>query len=110
LSADTTSQSTVARNLRRCNRNTQYRYIKDHVMASNNIRIDDDLKACAYHELEKLGITASELLRQTLQYVAEHGQLPISLALMTEEDRARMVTVHERLAAPQRVKVVLDDL
>jgi RHH-type rel operon transcriptional repressor/antitoxin RelB len=54
-------------------------------MASINIRIDDDLKARAYHELKKLGMTPSELLRQTLQYVAEHSQLPISLALMTRK-------------------------
>ena len=39
-------------------------------MASINIRIDDDLKARAYLELEKLGVTPSELMRQALQYVA----------------------------------------
>jgi len=31
-------------------------------MASINIRIDDELKARAYHELERLGITPSELM------------------------------------------------
>ncbi|WP_040063464.1 type II toxin-antitoxin system RelB/DinJ family antitoxin [Pseudomonas batumici] len=74
-------------------------------MASINVRIDDDLKARAYHELEKLGVTPSELVRQALQYVAERGQLPFKLILMTED-----VTVRERLAAPQRVKVSLEEL
>ena len=32
-------------------------------MASINVRIDDDLKARAYRELERLGVTPSELMR-----------------------------------------------
>jgi len=79
-------------------------------MASINIRIDDDLKARAYHELERLGITPSELMRQALQYVVERGQLPFKPVLMTEDDEALIATVRERLTAPQRVKVSLDDL
>ncbi|TKK27141.1 type II toxin-antitoxin system RelB/DinJ family antitoxin [Pseudomonas sp. CFBP13528] len=79
-------------------------------MASINVRIDDDLKARAYHELEKLGVTPSELMRQALQYVAERGQLPFKPVLMTQADEALMSTVRERLASPQRVKVSLDDL
>lgn len=42
-------------------------------MASINVRIDDELKARAYRELEKLGVTPSELMRQALQYVADVG-------------------------------------
>jgi RHH-type transcriptional regulator, rel operon repressor / antitoxin RelB len=80
------------------------------VMASINIRVDDELKARAYRELEKLGVTPSELMRQALQYVAERGQLPFRPVLMTEEDEALVAIVRERLAAPQRVKVTLDDL
>ena len=79
-------------------------------MASINIRIDDELKVRAYRELEKLGVTPSELMRQALQYVAERGQLPFRPVLMTEEDEALIATVRERLADPQRVKVSLDDL
>ncbi|SDX16528.1 RHH-type transcriptional regulator, rel operon repressor / antitoxin RelB [Pseudomonas syringae] len=79
-------------------------------MASINIRIDDDLKARAFQELEKLGVTPSELMRQTLQYVAERGQLPFKTVLMSEEDAALLAKVRERLVAPQRVKVSLDDL
>ena len=79
-------------------------------MASINIRIDDELKERAYRELEKLGVTPSELMRQALQYVAERGQLPFRPVLMTEEDEALIATVRERLAAPQRVKVALDYL
>ncbi|WP_287811898.1 type II toxin-antitoxin system RelB/DinJ family antitoxin [Pseudomonas sp.] len=79
-------------------------------MASINIRIDDDLKARAYHELKKLGVTPSELMRQVLQYVAERGQLPFKPVLMTEDDEAFVATVRDRLGSPRRVKVSLDNL
>ncbi|OPG83845.1 bifunctional antitoxin/transcriptional repressor RelB [Stutzerimonas stutzeri] len=79
-------------------------------MGSINIRIDDELKVRAFRELEKLGVTPSELIRQTLQYVAERGQLPFRQVLVTEEDEALIATARERLAAPQRVKVEVDDL
>lgn len=79
-------------------------------MGSINIRIDDELKVRAFRELEKLGVTPSELIRQTLQYVAERGQLPFRQVLVTEEDEALIAIARERLAAPQRVKVEVDDL
>ena len=79
-------------------------------MASINTRVGDELKARAYQELERLGVTPSELMRQALQYVAERGQLPFRPVLMTEEDEALINTVRERLAGPQRVKVTLDDI
>lgn len=61
-------------------------------MASINVRIDDDLKARAYRELEKLGVTPSELMRQALQYVAERGQLPFKPVLMTEDRNGARAT------------------
>lgn len=73
-------------------------------MASITVHIDDELKASAYIELKKLGVTPSELMRQALQYVVDFGQLPFKPALMTE------TTVREWLAAPQRVKISIDDL
>lgn len=79
-------------------------------MASINVRVNDELKAKAYQELERLGITPSELMRQALQYVAEHKQLPFKPVLLTEEDQALIDLVRKRLASPQRVKVSLDDL
>lgn len=90
--------------------NDKCHYTGNFFMASINIRIDDDLKARAYLELEKLGVTPSELMRQALQYVADRGQLPFKPVLMTEDDEALMATVRERLASPQRVKVSIDDL
>ncbi|WP_285425318.1 type II toxin-antitoxin system RelB/DinJ family antitoxin [Pseudomonas sp. efr-133-TYG-103a] len=78
--------------------------------ASINVRIGEDLKIRAYRELERLGVTPSELLRQALQYVAERGQLPFKPVLMTDEDEALLATVRERLADPQRLKISMDDL
>lgn len=77
-------------------------------MASINVRIDDDLKARAYRELEKLGVTPSELMRQVLRYVAENGQLPFEPVRMIDDDEALLATMRERLVAPQRVKVSLE--
>lgn len=79
-------------------------------MASINIRVDDELKARAYDELERLGVTPSEFMRQALQYVAEQGRLPFRPVLMSEDDEELIAKVRERLATPQRVKVELDDL
>ncbi|MDR6929404.1 addiction module RelB/DinJ family antitoxin [Pseudomonas sp. BE134] len=51
-------------------------------MASINVRVDDDLKNRAYRELERLGVTPSELMNScvkpynTLQSVASsHSDL-----------------------------------
>ncbi|WP_369989711.1 type II toxin-antitoxin system RelB/DinJ family antitoxin [Pseudomonas xanthosomatis] len=79
-------------------------------MASIKLCIDDDLMSRAYPELVRLGVTPSELMRQALRYVAEHGQLPFKPDLMTGEDEALRATVRERLAGPQRVKVSMQDL
>ncbi|NBA96086.1 type II toxin-antitoxin system RelB/DinJ family antitoxin [Pseudomonas sp. R5(2019)] len=79
-------------------------------MASINIRIDDELKQRSFAELEKLGVTPSELLRQTLQYVADRGKLPFKPMLLSDEDQELLAVVADRLASPQRVKVSLDDL
>lgn len=76
-----------------------------------NIRIDDELKSRSYAALEKLGITPSELLRQTLEYVAKSGKLPFKSELITDEDSDLLEIIRERLSHPQkRVKVNLDDL
>ncbi|CNF14581.1 bifunctional antitoxin/transcriptional repressor RelB [Yersinia bercovieri] len=79
-------------------------------MGNINIRIDDDLKDRSYAVLEKLGVTPSDLLRQTLEYVAQSGKLPFKSVLLTDEDQALVAIVRERLANPQPVRVSLDDL
>ncbi|MBP5958775.1 type II toxin-antitoxin system RelB/DinJ family antitoxin [Pseudomonas anatoliensis] len=79
-------------------------------MAFIRIHIDDDLKQRSYTELERLGITPSELLRQTLQYVADRGKLPFKTALPSDQDKKLIAVATERIATPQRVTVRLDDL
>lgn len=81
------------------------------VMATINIRLNDDLKERSYAALEKLGITPSELLRQTLEYVAQREKLPFKSVLLTSEDEALIAVAKARLADPKTgVKVSLDDL
>ncbi|NWC84283.1 type II toxin-antitoxin system RelB/DinJ family antitoxin [Pseudomonas putida] len=77
-------------------------------MACINIRIDDELKARAYKELKRLGVTLSELIHQVLQYVAEQGKLPLGPAQVADEDEDLIATVNEPFASPLRVKVQLD--
>ena len=80
-------------------------------MGSINLRIDDDLKARSYAVLEKLGVTPSELLRQTLEYVASQERLPFRTTVITEDEAELLAIVRERLANPQQgIKVSLDDL
>jgi RHH-type rel operon transcriptional repressor/antitoxin RelB len=52
-------------------------------MGTINLRIDDDLKTRSYAVLEKLGVTPSELLRQTLEYVASQERLPFRTTVVT---------------------------
>ena len=80
-------------------------------MGTINIRVDDELKTRSYAALEKLGVTPSELLRQTLEYVAQGGALPFKSVLLTDGDQALIALAKARLADPQPgVKVTLDDL
>lgn len=80
-------------------------------MGTINIRIDDELKTRSYAALEKLGVTPSELLRQTLEYVAQREVLPFKSVLLTSEDEDIIALVKARLADPKDgVRVTLDDL
>ncbi|UQB42275.1 type II toxin-antitoxin system RelB/DinJ family antitoxin [Thiomicrospira microaerophila] len=79
-------------------------------MGTITIRVDDELKSEAYQALENLNITPSELLRQTLKYVAQNHKLPFKPALLSEEDFDLLETVRERLNDPKPVAVSLDDL
>ena len=80
-------------------------------MGTINLRVDDELKARSYAVLERLGVTPSDLLRQTLEYVASQGRLPFRTTVITEDEEALLALVRERLANPQQgIKVSIDDL
>ncbi|MBP2200117.1 type II toxin-antitoxin system RelB/DinJ family antitoxin [Pantoea cypripedii] len=79
-------------------------------MGSINLRIDDELKARSYAALEKMGVTPSEALRMTLEYIAENQRLPFKQTLLSDEDSELIEIVRERLRNPQPVRVTLDDL
>ena len=80
-------------------------------MGTINLRVDDELKARSYAVLERLGVTPSDLLRQTLEYVASQERLPFRTTVVTEDEEALLVLVRERLANPQQgIKVSIDDL
>ncbi len=80
-------------------------------MGTINLRIDDELKARSYAVLDRLGVTPSDLLRQTLEYVATQERLPFRTTVVTSDEEALLTLVRERLATPQQgIKVSLDDL
>lgn len=80
-------------------------------MANIIVRVDDELKAQSFLALQELGITPSELIRQTLQYVAYHKKLPFKTVVLTDEDDELLALVKQRLANPApRIKVSLDEL
>jgi len=47
---------------------------------------------------------------ETTRILASRGQLPLKEVLTREDDMALIHKARERLAAPQRVKVSMDDL
>jgi len=79
-------------------------------MGTITIRVDDNLKSEAYKALLDLDITPSELLRQTLEYVAQNHKLPFKPVLLDDEDLELLETARVRLKNPQPVAVNLDDL
>ncbi|MDO4449484.1 MAG: type II toxin-antitoxin system RelB/DinJ family antitoxin [Moraxella sp.] len=80
-------------------------------MANIVARIDDELKAESFLALQELGVTPSELIRQTLQYVAYHKKLPFKTVVLTDEDDELLALAKERLANPApRIQVNLDEL
>ncbi len=79
-------------------------------MATINIRVDDKLKSQSFAVLEELGATPSDVLRQTLEYIAKNHKLPFQTVLMNDDDLELLQIAKERLKAPQRVKVSLDEL
>jgi len=79
-------------------------------MGTITIRVDDTLKSEAYDALQELDVTPSELLRQTLEYVAVNHSLPFKPVLLSHEDEALLQTARARLKNPQPIPVELDEL
>ncbi len=80
------------------------------MMSNVTFRIDDDLKRRSYAALKKLGITPTEALRLTLQYVAENERLPFKQKLLNDEDVELVEVVRKRLRNPKLVRMTLNDL
>lgn len=79
-------------------------------MATLSVRIDDSLKERAFSVLDELNVTPSELIRQSLQYVAEKGKLPFKTTVELDDDSDIIAIAKQRLADPRPVKVTLNDL
>ncbi len=79
-------------------------------MGTITIRVSDELKTESYSAIQKLGITPSELLRQTLQYVADNQKLPFKSTLLNSEDEELLKVARERLASPDPVDVDINTL
>ncbi|WP_332768477.1 hypothetical protein [Pseudomonas koreensis] len=49
-------------------------------------------------------------VEDALKHIAELGELPCDGKQSSDEDEQLTATVHDRLAAPERVKVILAEL
>lgn len=86
-------------------------FVGGHIMASINLRIDDSLKKAAYDRLSELGVTPSDLIRQTFEYVVATGKLPVRRTVVSDDGLELLAVVRERLASPEpSIPVSLDDL
>lgn len=80
-------------------------------MTSINVRVDEGLKSRSFAALEKLGLTPSEYIRQTLEFVAQKQRLPFKQTYLAEDEEELLAVVQERLANPQpSIKVNLNEL
>ncbi len=79
-------------------------------MSSITIRVDEKLKQEAYQALQKLNVTPSDFLRQTLEYVAQNHKLPFKPMLLNDDEQELLNIIRERLANPQPVSVNLNEL
>ena len=80
-------------------------------MASINIRIDEELKNRAFTTLEGLGITPSEAIRQTLEYIASSVMHPFQNEELSRDEADFIAIVRERLSNPMSpVEMDIDDL
>ena len=72
------------------------------ILATLNVRLDDNLKKEAYAVLEKLDITPTEAVRLLFQYVAENGRMPVKTVTISDSEEALLQSVRERLATPEK--------
>lgn len=78
-----------------------------------NIRVDSDLKSRASEALAEMGITMSEAVRYTLEYIAENHRLPAAPFYVGADDNDEDIVeiARQRLANPgRRIRVKLEDL
>ncbi len=89
----------------------QEEYDGENIMATVNIRLDDDLKKEAYAVLDRLSVSPSEAVRLLFQYIAENERLPVKAVTVSDTENELIKTVRERLANPQKgIRVSLDEL
>lgn len=69
-------------------------------MSAVTFRVDDALKSAAVAKLSAHGLSLSDVLRDTLAYIAETGQPPVKRRLVTDEDARLIEIVRVRLADP----------
>ncbi|HAV1239812.1 TPA: type II toxin-antitoxin system RelB/DinJ family antitoxin [Salmonella enterica] len=80
-------------------------------MTTLNIRIDDDLKRRASGALDSLGVSMSEAVRLTLEYIAQNNRLPVNPVLLADDDAELIEIARQRLANPgKRTRVNLADI
>lgn len=70
--------------------------------AAVSFRCDKQLKADTQEALDGLHVKLSDVLRDTMQYIAENKRLPVSRRVISDEDADLLDIVRRRAAKPRK--------
>ena len=70
------------------------------MMATLNVRIDENIKNQACMVLDQLQVSQSDAVRMLFEYIAQHKKLPIK-TLVVDEDADLVALVKQRLTNPE---------
>ncbi|KXV79223.1 hypothetical protein AD953_03005 [Acetobacter malorum] len=77
-----------------------------------SFRCDRGLKNATIEALNEMQVSLSDVLRDTMKYIAENKRLPVSRHVISKDDAELLKIVRERAAKPRssRITMTLDEL
>lgn len=77
-----------------------------------SFRCDKSLKNATIEALNEMQVSLSDVLRDTMKYIAENKQLPVSRQAISEDAAELLKIVRARAAKPcsSRITTTLDEL
>lgn len=77
-----------------------------------SFRCDRGLKNATIEALNEMQVSLSDVLRDTMKYIAENKRLPVSRQVISEDDSELLRIVRERAVKPRssRITMTFDEL